>query len=225
MSCAGIDRAKQRSCERGGTSRADEHEMRERRAAKPSAGPRTGPGGSRTRVAGLRNRIPRPLEEHDAIIERATRIELAWNSLEDCRLASRPHPQSPRSESNRRRRFTKPLHGLRAARAIPLSGRRDSNPSGLRWHRSAAPSGLVRARALGWTRTNTLPGKNRQLCIGATKARRATPRNRTRTSRFSAERADLLRKSGIAKREITPRSIVGYSVVTPRQHRVAVVPL
>jgi hypothetical protein len=72
--------------------------------------------GNRTRVAGVRNRFPRPLKEHDVVRaagiepaisgvssqrsaaelrahqERVARIELAWNSLEDCRLASRPHP-------------------------------------------------------------------------------------------------------------------------------------
>ncbi len=52
----------------------------------------------------------------------------------------------------------------------------------------------------------------------------ATPWNRTRTSRASAERADLLRKSGIARRGHTSR-YRRYSVVTPRPHRVAGVPL
>jgi hypothetical protein len=117
------------------------------------------------------------------------------------------------------------------------SGRRESNPPGLRWQRSAAPSGLVRIVppvGLEPTRCRLRIGCSafelRRQCSGdASPSERAarmgaTPWNRTRTSRSSAERADHLRKSGIARR-FGAASLSSYSVVMPRQHRVAVVPL
>lgn len=111
---------------------------------------------------------------------------------------------SPRSESNRRQLFTGQPHDLRAAGAIEPSGRRDSNPSDLPWQESAAPSGLVREyvppAGLAPATSRVRVGHSTLSYGGNAAATRATPWNRTRTSRSSAERADLLRKSGVARR-------------------------
>ncbi len=48
-------------------------------------------------------------------------------------------------------------------------GRNRTDASGLR---NSCTTVVLRGRASGWTRTNTLPGKNRLLCLGATEAMR-----------------------------------------------------
>ena len=122
---------------------------------------------------------------------------------------------------------------VRAAGIEPASGLRESNSPGTAWKTAASPVGLAREGASDWTRTNTLPGKNRLLCLGATEAmpRRpshATPRD-VPPSGIEPEPLGLQPSAQTNYARVASRGAgaprFSDSVVMPRPHRVAGVPL
>ena len=76
---------------------------------------------------------------------------------------------SPRRELNSNLRFTKPMHGLRAARAI-WSRRRDSNPRFPRWQRDALPLSHVCKKFRAAFQTPSW----KQLCVSSLPRRSCT---------------------------------------------------